>query len=166
VISVRIRYADINSFSYDLHIVFLHTTTGNGRSTETYTAGHKRWLGIVRYCILVAGDFISPKYYLSREVMMCHLQIGTCQGHLPPALGDWTLCCCSCWPLACPEGGSGWRMRHFVWQENWWNRSLDSQIFSGTDFMISFMIMISQSLHIFISRKAVNPFVVTSVPRD
>ena len=33
-----------------------------------------------------------------------------------------------CWSLTHPEGSSRWRMRHFVLQENWWNRSLDSQI--------------------------------------
>ena len=38
----------------------------------------------------------------------------------------WILCCCSCWPLTCPEGSSGWRMRHLLLQENWYNRSLDS----------------------------------------
>ena len=37
------------------------------------------------YCILIAGDFISPKYYLSHWVMMCQLQIGTCQGQSPSA---------------------------------------------------------------------------------
>ena len=49
---------------------------------------------------------------------------------------DWTLCCCGCWPSTPPEGNSRWRMRHCVLQGNWWNRSVHSEIFSETDFMI------------------------------
>lgn len=57
---------------------------------------------------------------------------------------DWTLCYCSCWPSTLPEGNVGWRVRHSVFQGNWWNRSLDSEIFSGTDFRIQIL----ASLHI------------------
>ena len=46
------------------------------------------------------------------------------------------LCCWSCWPLTLPEVNSGWWVRHSVLQGNRWNRSLDSWIFSGIDFMI------------------------------
>ena len=49
---------------------------------------------------------------------------------------DWTMCCCGCWPSTLPEGNLRWRMRHCVLQGDWWNRSVDSEIFSETDFMI------------------------------
>ena len=42
--------------------------------------------------------------------------------HLP--LQRLNLCCCSCWLSICPEGNSGCRMRPFMHQGNWWNRSL------------------------------------------
>ena len=49
--------------------------------------------------------------------------------------GDWTLYCCACWsstPLEGVQGGD----RHSVLQRIWWDRYLDSWIFSETDFMI------------------------------
>ena len=49
--------------------------------------------------------------------------------------GDWAPCCCSCWPSPTPEGAQG-GVRPSVLQGIWWNRSLDSWIFSGTDFII------------------------------
>ena len=49
--------------------------------------------------------------------------------------GDWTPCCYSCWPSATPEGVQG-GVRPSVLQGIWWDRSLDSWMFSGTDFMI------------------------------
>ena len=56
---------------------------------------------------------------------------------LPDCLyGDWTLCCCRCQPSTPTEGSSVWRKRHAELQGNWWNRALDSYIFSGADFMI------------------------------
>ena len=69
----------------------------------------------------------------------------------------WTLCCCSCWSSTTPEGVQG-RVRHSVLQGIWWDRSLDSWMFSGTDFRISLLLLIS--------RKALNPFMVTSDPHD
>ena len=38
--------------------------------------------------------------------------------------GDWTLCCCSCWPATPSEGVQG-GVRPSVLQGIWWNRSLD-----------------------------------------
>ena len=46
-------------------------------------------------------------------------------------------------PLTLPEGAQG-RVRHSVLQGIWWDRSLDSWMFLGTDFMISVL----ASLHI------------------
>ena len=51
--------------------------------------------------------------------------------HLPRAFAfcpweDRILCCHSCWPSTCPEGNLGLKMRHFVLQRNYWNRSSDS----------------------------------------
>ena len=68
---------------------------------------------------------------------------------------DWILC----WPLTLPEGSSEWRVGQFVLQRNWWDRSLDSWIFSGTDFMIPILATP-------VSRKALNPLLVTSPPHD
>ena len=50
--------------------------------------------------------------------------------------GDWTPCCYSCWSSTTLEGVHG-GMRHSVLQGIWWDRSLDSWMFLGTDFMIS-----------------------------
>ena len=52
--------------------------------------------------------------------------------------GDWTPCCYSCWPSTTPEGVQGGG-RHSVLQGIWWDRSLDSWMFLGTDFMISIL---------------------------
>ena len=52
--------------------------------------------------------------------------------------GDWTLSCYSCWPSTTPEGVQGGG-RHSVLQGIWWDRSLDSWMFLGTDFMISIL---------------------------
>ena len=52
--------------------------------------------------------------------------------------GDWTPCCYSCWPSTTPEGVQG-GVRHSVLQGIWWDRSLDSWMFLGTDFMISIL---------------------------
>ena len=66
------------------------------------------------------------------------------------------LCCCSCWPLTLPAGNSGCRVRHSVLQGNWWNKSLDRYFQELTSW--------SQSLHLLISRKALNLFIMTSAP--
>ena len=76
----------------------------------------------------------------------CQLQIGTYQEHcqwLSKAFAiclyrDWTPCCHSCWSSATPEGVQG-GVRHSVLQGIWWDKSLDSWIFLGTDFMISIL---------------------------
>ena len=52
--------------------------------------------------------------------------------------GDWTPCCYSCWPSTTPEGVQG-DVRHSVLQGIGWDRSLDSWMFFGTDFMISIL---------------------------
>ena len=56
--------------------------------------------------------------------------LSTTNRHLPRAFsiclfGDWNLCSRSCWPSTPPEGVQG-GVRHFVVQENWWKRTLDS----------------------------------------
>jgi len=56
-----------------------------------------------------------------------------------------------------PEGIQG-GVRHSVLQGICWDRSLDSWMFLGTDFMISILEIIS--------REALNPFMVTSDPHD
>ena len=50
---------------------------------------------------------------------------------------DWTPCC-FCWPSTIPEGVQG-GVRHSVLQGIWWDRSSDSGMFLGTDFMISIL---------------------------
>ena len=74
-------------------------------------------------------------------------------------------CCCSYWPSAPPEGVQG---REQKWGNSvfgagggagWQNRSSDSQIFSGADIW-------AQLLYLFISRKALKPFLVMTVPHD
>ena len=52
--------------------------------------------------------------------------------------GEWTPGCYSCWPSTAPEGVQG-GVRHSVLQGIWWDRSSDSQMFLGTDFMISIL---------------------------
>ena len=47
-------------------------------------------------------------------------------------------CCYSCWPSTTPEGVQG-EVRHSVLQGIWWDRSLDSWMFLGTDFIISIL---------------------------
>ena len=49
--------------------------------------------------------------------------------------GDWTPCCCSCWPSTIPEGVQG-GVRLSVLQGIWWDRTLDNWMFLGTDFMV------------------------------
>ena len=55
------------------------------------------------------------------------------------AIRAFAICLCSCAPSVSPEGVQG-GVRHFVLQGIWWDRSLDSWIFIGTDFMIPFLI--------------------------
>ena len=47
-------------------------------------------------------------------------------------------CCYSCCPSTPPEGTQG-GVRHSVLQGIWWDRSSDSWMFLGTDFMISIL---------------------------
>ena len=51
---------------------------------------------------------------------------------------NWTLCCYSCWPSTIPEGIQG-GVRHSMLQGIWWDRSSDSLMFLGTEFMISIL---------------------------
>ena len=51
---------------------------------------------------------------------------------------DWTPCCYNCWTSTIPEGVQG-GVRHSVLQGIWWDRSLDSWMFLGTEFMISIL---------------------------
>ena len=52
---------------------------------------------------------------------------------------DWTQSCYSCWPSTTPEGVQGGVM-HSVLQGIWWDSSLVSWMFLGTDFMISILV--------------------------
>ena len=76
---------------------------------------------------------MPPKFITITIRQHCQLQIGTCQGHLPSASVGTEFCAVSTYP----ERSSGWktRMRHSVLQENCQNKSSDSQMFLGTDFM-------------------------------
>ena len=65
--------------------------------------------------------------------------------------GDWAPCCYSCGPSATPEGAQG-GVRPSVLQGICWDRSLDSWIFSGTDFVISILV----SPHILRSTKSLH----------
>ena len=60
------------------------------------------------------------------------------QRHLPPASKEIKTSAYSRGPSAAPEGGQG-GVRHSVLQGFWWDRSLDSWMFLGTDFMISIL---------------------------
>ena len=77
--------------------------------------------------------------------------LSTANWHLPRALPttlarafaiclyrDWTPCCFSCWPSTTPEGVQG-GVRHSVLQRIWWDRSSDSWMYLGTDFIISIL---------------------------
>ena len=91
---------------------------------------------------------------LKNTSRLLYIILSTTNWHLPRAFaicfcGDGTLYCCSCWPSTHPEGSSGWRIRHFVLQGNWWNRSSDRYFQE--------LISWSQSLHLLQSRKALNP---------
>ena len=69
--------------------------------------------------------------------------------------GEWTLCYCSCWLQHLLWRVQG-EVRHSVLQGMWWNRSSDRYFQEPISW--------SQSLHLFISRKALNPFMLTSAP--
>ena len=74
-------------------------------------------------------------------------------------------CCCSYWPSKPPEGvQDGEQIRgNSVFGAGggagWQNRSSDSQIYSEADIW-------AQLLYLFISRKALKPFLVMTVPHD
>ena len=57
--------------------------------------------------------------------------------------GGWTPCSYSCWLSTTPEGVQG-GVRHSVLQGIWWDRSLDSWMFSGMGFMISILTSLIQ----------------------
>ena len=82
---------------------------------------HNICLGCVNYKLALAKSIASDQ--TARAFAFCF-----CRG--------WTLCCCSCWPSTPPEGVQG-RVRHYVLQGIWWDRSLDGWMLSGTDFMIT-----------------------------
>ena len=75
--------------------------------------------------------------------------------------GDWTLCCCSCWPSTPPVGSPGWRSGKT--QLALWKTGR-----TGLQIVRYFqeLILWAQFLHLLISRKVVNSFMVTSVPQD
>ena len=61
-----------------------------------------------------------------RKLSPGHCPLSTTNWPLPRAsavCGDWTMSWCNSWPLICPGGSSGWRVRYSVLQRNWWNRS-------------------------------------------
>ena len=60
-----------------------------------------------------------------------------------------------CRPSTLPAGVSGWTVRHSVLQGNWWNRSLDTDTFRNGFHAPS------PCISSLISRKALNPFMVT-----
>ena len=60
------------------------------------------------------------------------------QRRLPSASMEIEPRCYSCWPSTAPEGVQG-GLRHSVLQGIWCDRSLDSSMFLGTDFMISIL---------------------------
>ena len=72
------------------------------------------------------------------------IQIGTCHWHLPSTSKMMLRCCYSCWLSILPENSSGWRSgkRHpILWEEKWPNRSSDSWIISGVDFMSPVLVL-------------------------
>ena len=64
---------------------------------------------------------------------------------------DWIPCCYSCWPSTVPEGVQG-PVRSSVLQGICWDRSLDSWMLFGTDFMIPVLV----SPHIWRSTKSLH----------
>ena len=92
---------------------------GKWRLTKaSWTGREKTWysiaLGAVNYKLALT-NFIADHWTTAFAICLC---------------GDWTLCCCSCWPST-PEGVQG-GVRHSVLQEIWWDRSLDQ--FSSVQF--------------------------------
>ena len=93
--------------------------------------------------------------YEASRVALVNYKLELARGICPLPLQRLVLCWCSCWPSKCPESSSGWRVRHSVLQGNWGNRPLDRYFQE--------LIFWPQSLHLLIFRKALNPFMVTSV---
>ena len=99
---------------------------------------------------------------------LCQLQIGTCDKHWPETdlqqgicqlpQRRLTLCCWSCRPSTSAEGNSEWRTRHAPGK-------LVERVFYIVRYFQE-LISWSQLLHFFISRKSLNPFMVTSAPCD
>ena len=109
---------------------------------------------IYRLYILYTYSVLHNSYIIKEYIKIIIYNPVNYYWHLPKAFaicfcGDLTLYCCSCWPSTHPEGSSGWRIRHFVLQGNWWNRSSDRYFQE--------LISWSQSLHPLMSRKALNP---------
>ena len=71
---------------------------------------------------------------------------------------DSTLCCCICWPLISPERSSGWTVRNSA------PGKLVEQVFRWLDIFRNWFH--DPILAFFISRKSLNPFLVTSAPPD
>ena len=89
---------------------------------------------------------------LTHAALLYQLQIGTCRGCLPATeqghchlpLSRLRPALLQLLTFNTPWGSPGWRMRPSVLQGIWWDRSLDSYIFLGADFLIPNL----QSLHI------------------
>ena len=81
-------------------------------------------------------------HLLTCAALLYQLQIGICQGHLPATKQGhlpsalWSLRPALLLLTFNSWGSPGRRTRPSVLQGIWWGRSLDSYIFSGTDFMI------------------------------
>ena len=101
-------------------------------------------------------------------VLACQLEIATGQEHLPVTEqnSSKSICHCVCrdWTPAGMSVDLQHPLREFMveWspllQRIWWNRSLDRYFQE--------LISWSQSLHLFISRKSLYPFMVTSAEHD
>ena len=117
---------------------------------------------LLDFCHLSECKDVSHVVFISINDYSCVLTISISMTNwqFPRAFAiclsrDWILDCCSFWPSTCPQGNSG-RERYFLLQENWWNRSLDRYFQE--------LISWSESLNPLISRKALNPFMMTSAP--
>ena len=98
------------------------------------------------------GAMSTTNWHLPRAVPMTEQQ-----SHLPSASRDWTPCCYSCWPSTPTEGVQG-GVRHSELQGIWGDRTLDSWMFLGTDFMISIL----TSLPIYRSTKSLHGVIRSS----
>ena len=91
-----------------------------------------------KIALLPTGSQVVPTVSYKLALTKSTAKYGTTKAFAICLYGKWTPSCYSCWPSTTPEGNQG-GVGHSVLQGIWWDRPLDSWMFSGTDFMISIL---------------------------